>query len=217
MSRVKPMADDRRQQILKAALDVFMRYGYRRTTMDDIAREVGKSRPALYLSFPNKEALLIGVVAMGHDELFRAIEAGLPGQGSLSAKLRHVFELWSVRTFEQIARSPAASELMNGDYAFAKDVFERGAKRLEAILSGVIRAAVATPGALQPSAEVRARIMIAAAHGFKTVARDTQEMRTFLHDLVRMTVAGLPVDGEATQAPLRPRRRKTAGRKAGTR
>ncbi len=202
------MADDRRQQILKAALDVFMRYGYRRATMDDIAREVGKSRPALYLSFPSKEALLIGVVEMGHDAMFRAIEAGLPGQGSLSARLEYVFELWSVRSFEQIARSPAASELMNGNYAFASDVFERGAKRLEAILSGIIRAGVAAPAALHPSAEVRARIMIAAAHGFKTVAKDTQEMRAFLHDLVRMTVAGLPAEGGPSRPPRPPRPRK---------
>lgn len=209
MSTVRTMANDRRQRILKAALDVFMRYGYRRTTMDDIAREVGKSRPALYLSFPSKEALLIGVVEMGFDETFRAIEAGLPGQGSLSAKLRYVFELWSVRPFELVARSPAASELMNGDYTVANEVFARGAKRLAAILSELIRAAVADPDALQPSAEVRARIMIAAAHGYKNVARDTQELRAFVHDLVGMTVAGLPVDEEATRAPRQPRRRTT--------
>jgi AcrR family transcriptional regulator len=201
------MASERRQQILKAALDVFMRYGYRRATMDDVAREVGKSRPALYLSFPSKEALLIGVVEMGFDQTFRAIEAGFPGQDTLSARLRYVFELWSVRPFELVARSPAASELMNGDYAFAKEAFARGAKRLAAILSELIRAAVADPGALQPSAEARARIMIAAAHGYKTVARDAEELRAFIHDLVRMTVAGLPVDQEATRAPRQPRRR----------
>lgn len=201
------MIDDRRQRILEAALGVFMRYGYRRTTMDDIAREVGKSRPALYLSFPSKEALLVGVVEMGFEATFRAIEAGLPGQESLPDKLMYVFELWSVRPFEQIARSPAAGELMSGDYTVANEVFARGAKRLAAILSGLIRAAVADPGALQPSAEVRARIMIAAAHGYKNVARDAQELRAFLQDLVRMTVAGLPVDEEPARAPRQPRRR----------
>ena len=75
------------------------------------------------------------------------------------------------------------------------------------MLSELIRAAVADPGALQPSAEARARIMIAAAHGYKTVARDAQELRAFVHDLVRMTVAGLLVDEEATGAPRQPRRR----------
>jgi hypothetical protein len=77
------------------------------------------------------------------------------------------------------------------------------------IVTNVIRAAVAEPNALQPSAEVRARIMIAAAHGFKSEARDTQDMRALVHDLVRMTVAGLPVDAEATLKPSPSRRRRT--------
>jgi len=170
-----------------------MRYGYSRATMDDIARHVGMSRPALYLTFPGKEAIFRDVVEAGLDEMLRNIEAGLGDQSSLSARLRHVFEIWSVQPFDTVARSPAASELMANSYDFATDVFERGTQRLTRILADVIRAAIAEPDALQPSAEVRARIMIAAAHGFKSVARDTQEMRALVHDLVCMTVAGLPV------------------------
>ncbi len=204
------MAEDKRRRILRAATDVFMRYGYRRATMDDIARHVGMSRPALYLTFPGKEAIFRDVVEMGLDELLRDIEAGLPAHGSLTAQLKHVFELWSVRCFEMVARSPAASELMTSSFGFASDVFERGAQRLARILTDVIRAAVAEPDALQPSAEVRARIMIAAAHGFKSVARNTQDMRALVHDLTRMTVAGLPVNAEAMQPPRQPRYRKTA-------
>jgi len=188
------MADEKRQRILRAAMEVFMAYGYRRTTMDDIARRVDMSRPALYLKFPGKEAIFRDVVDMGYDEMLRDIEAGLPALNSLAAQLRHVFELWSVRPFEMIMRAPAADELMTNSYDFAKDVFERGALRLAGILANLIRAAVAKPGALQPSAEVRARIMIAAVHGFKSVARDVQDMRALVHDLVRMMVAGLPAE-----------------------
>jgi len=185
--------DDKRQKIVNAAFEVFMRYGYRRATMEDIARHAGMSRPALYLTFPNKEAILRAVLAVGYDEILRGIEAGLPAHASLSAQLRHAFELWSVRPFDTVARSPAAGELMTDSYDFAGDVLEHGAQRLATLLAGVIRAAVAEPGALQPSAEARARVMIAASHGFKSTARDTQDMRTLVHDLVDMTVAGLPI------------------------
>jgi AcrR family transcriptional regulator len=176
-----------------------MSYGYRRTTMDDIARRVDMSRPALYLTFPGKEAIFRDVVDMGFDEMLRGIEAGLPSLSSLSAQLRHVFELWSVRPFEMVMRAPAANELMTNSYDFAKDVFDRGAQRLAGILANLIRAAVAKPGALQPSAEVRARIMIAAVHGFKSVAQDTEDMRALVHDMVRMIVAALPVQPERRQ------------------
>ena len=45
---------DKRAQILDQAMDLVMRYGYSRVTMDDIARAAGMSRPALYQFFRNK-------------------------------------------------------------------------------------------------------------------------------------------------------------------
>ena len=42
---------------------VFLRKGFHKATMDDIARETGLSKGALYLYFPSKENLLIFVTA----------------------------------------------------------------------------------------------------------------------------------------------------------
>jgi AcrR family transcriptional regulator len=47
----------RRAAILDAATGVFMRYGFKKTSMDDLARAAGLSRQGLYLHFPTKEAL----------------------------------------------------------------------------------------------------------------------------------------------------------------
>ena len=44
-----------REAILDAAFRRFARYGYRRTSLGDIADEAGLSRPALYHYFRNKE------------------------------------------------------------------------------------------------------------------------------------------------------------------
>jgi AcrR family transcriptional regulator len=77
------VTDPRRQQILDAALEVFMRYGYRRSTMEDIAREVGLSRPTLYLSFPGREAVFRAVVEAGQHRLLKDVETALLAAGSL--------------------------------------------------------------------------------------------------------------------------------------
>ncbi len=50
-------AAGRREAIVQAASGVFLRYGYKKTAMDDIARAAGISRQGLYLHFPNKEVL----------------------------------------------------------------------------------------------------------------------------------------------------------------
>ena len=50
-------ANVRRAAILDAATGVFLRFGFRKTSMDDLARAAGLSRQGLYLQFPTKEAL----------------------------------------------------------------------------------------------------------------------------------------------------------------
>ncbi|MFQ3566098.1 MAG: helix-turn-helix domain-containing protein [Aggregatilineales bacterium] len=52
-----PRSSQRAERILDAATDLFARYGYDKTTMDDIAAASGVSKGALYLEFAGKEAL----------------------------------------------------------------------------------------------------------------------------------------------------------------
>jgi TetR/AcrR family transcriptional regulator, regulator of autoinduction and epiphytic fitness len=47
----------REERILAAALQVFARYGFRKASMDDIARSADISRQGLYLRFASKDAL----------------------------------------------------------------------------------------------------------------------------------------------------------------
>ena len=60
--RVKTGAERTRQDTRPRSGQLFLRFGYRKTSMDDIARAAGVSRQALYLWFPNKEALFCAVV-----------------------------------------------------------------------------------------------------------------------------------------------------------
>ena len=50
-----PIAD--LTSILEAAMDVFYRYGFKKASMDDVARAAGLSRQGLYLKFRSKEEL----------------------------------------------------------------------------------------------------------------------------------------------------------------
>lgn len=52
----------RRGALLEAALGVFLRYGYRKTSMDEVAQAAQISRQGLYLHFANKEELFRATV-----------------------------------------------------------------------------------------------------------------------------------------------------------
>src|SRR3954453_2877675 len=53
----------RRERVLAVALEVFGRYGFRKASMDEIARSADISRQGLYLHYANKDALFRAAVS----------------------------------------------------------------------------------------------------------------------------------------------------------
>ncbi|MFT4200933.1 TetR/AcrR family transcriptional regulator [Gordonia sp. (in: high G+C Gram-positive bacteria)] len=62
MFRTTASPDEQREAILTAAQSEFERFGLRKSSVDDMAREAGVSRSTFYRRFPNKESLIVGVL-----------------------------------------------------------------------------------------------------------------------------------------------------------
>ena len=62
MSPRPDVSEERRNQILEAAMAVFARQGFEQARMDDIAQEVGLSKGALYLYFKSKDAIISAIL-----------------------------------------------------------------------------------------------------------------------------------------------------------
>ena len=69
MNEINGPAAARQAAIIEAAKDVFLRFGFRKTSMDDLARAAGLSRQGLYLHFPNKQALFKTMVTRLTEEM----------------------------------------------------------------------------------------------------------------------------------------------------
>jgi AcrR family transcriptional regulator len=54
--------DETRETITHIAGDLFARYGYQKTTMDDIARACRKGKSSIYYYFRNKEEIFLAVL-----------------------------------------------------------------------------------------------------------------------------------------------------------
>jgi AcrR family transcriptional regulator len=82
-------ADERRQAILDAALDVFARRGYHAASIDEIAHAAGISKALIYEHFPSKRDLHVSLLEMHVREIFgRLVESaatGEPGEVRLRA------------------------------------------------------------------------------------------------------------------------------------
>ena len=95
-----------RERILSAALQRFSRYGFKRTSMDDIAGEAGVSRAALYLQFHNKEEIFQSLSQALLDRALEKASLALAGDRSLSEKLITAAEGMSLAFVESVYGSP---------------------------------------------------------------------------------------------------------------
>lgn len=84
--------------IVDAAVRVLARQGYARTSLMDIANEVGMSKGAVHYHFPTKEALMAQVLQTACDAVaMRTREAWTKGGNPADALRSSMRELWSVR------------------------------------------------------------------------------------------------------------------------
>jgi TetR/AcrR family transcriptional regulator, cholesterol catabolism regulator len=102
-------AEARRQRILQVAKGHFERFGFRRTRIEDIAREAGIAKGAVYLEFESKEVLLHAVIDALFEEIGRRYASEVMGLESprerLRATLRFAYrELSRDTLFERLVR-----------------------------------------------------------------------------------------------------------------
>jgi AcrR family transcriptional regulator len=98
----------RREQVLRVALATFARYGYKKTSMEDVARAAGISRPGLYFLFTSKQSLFQAAVTHALDEDLAAAEKALAGTARpLRDRLIEAFDSWTGRYIGVIAQDVA--------------------------------------------------------------------------------------------------------------
>jgi AcrR family transcriptional regulator len=171
---------------LAAAFARFSRYGYRRTSLEEIAEEAGISRAALYLHFPNKEAIFRALAFDLHLRAQAAAERAAAAPGPLEARLAAVLEARAAHFFDVVHASPHAAELLGESSRQGADVSEAFRRRFLRVLR-------------RPIAEAEARGEIRAA----AAGLDAGSLAALLLDAAK----GLEKSGAGAPSPARYRRR----------
>jgi len=80
--------DDFRTSVVQTAKTLFQQFGYKKTTVSDIARALGKVKSAIYYYFPDKESLLRAVIDEEVGELMRSIDDAVKNASTPEEKLK---------------------------------------------------------------------------------------------------------------------------------
>jgi AcrR family transcriptional regulator len=87
------VSEERKNQILDAATEVFIQKGFDEARMDDIVDEAGLSKGALYWYFKSKDEIIISILDRIFQREFRQIDALKYAEGSASESILQFIEI----------------------------------------------------------------------------------------------------------------------------
>jgi len=210
-----------RDRILNAAMLVFRRHGFRRSSIEQAAEAAGLTRQALYHHFKSKEALFRAVIEQVHENAMAAEMAAADAEEKAGGDLADILIAQITGRLRQVIASFDGSshveELFSEHLIQARDLYQKYAAlyvaRGAATIERVCRRQRLALAAGITSNEL-ARCIEMAVRGAKSAHPSMQPADAFLRDLkimVRTLVAG------AVGASPNPRIAKPAAAKKSTR
>jgi AcrR family transcriptional regulator len=176
-------------------MTLFGRYGFRRTSMEDIAQEAGLSRAALYLQFRSKEDIFRELAGDLHELGLAEADALLSGDQPLADRVRMAIEAKTVRMIELAYESPHGSEILDENNRLCGDLATGSERRFSGMLSRAFKEADQTGeielAAAKLTAAEAAGLLTRAVHGLKGPGINTTAYRKQLEKLVNVFVAGI--------------------------
>ena len=180
----------RQDAILDAAFQTFAAYGFKRSSMDDIARAAGMSRTALYLHFRSKEDIFRTLGIRYFEQALVDLEAALHQPGlTLEQALMAGFVAKDGKFMEVVLSTPHGAELMDAGFALTRDLAVEGEARMAMVLANWL-AARGVPADLGP-ADAVARTIMAALKGLKSTVTSLDELRQGEARLARLIARAL--------------------------
>ncbi len=96
-------AEDRREQILNAAMRLFLDHGVQNVTTRDIAAAVGISQPSLYAHFKSREDIAVKLSERAFEQLSARMAAAANAAGTPHERLKCMGQVYVAFGLEQSA------------------------------------------------------------------------------------------------------------------
>ncbi|GAA1983646.1 TetR/AcrR family transcriptional regulator [Kitasatospora viridis] len=134
-------AADRTDQVLDAAYTCLTRYGVRRTTMDDVAAEMGLSRSAVYQYVRNKDDAFRLLAGRLHQQALDRARAAAEADAPVADRIREVLRAKLDLVLQLRGDSPHTAELLDAKARLFGDICTAYTTELLALLTALLREA----------------------------------------------------------------------------
>ena len=111
------LSADVTRKVLEAAMILFARHGFQRTSMGDLAREARIARATLYLRFGDKRAVFEALAAWRVAEALSQAEAAWRDEGTTAENIEATILAKDLPFFHLLTATPHGAELLGVDAA----------------------------------------------------------------------------------------------------
>src|SRR5262245_12488448 len=155
----------RRERLVAVAIDMFTRYGVRRTSIEDIAAAAGIAKGSVYLEFRGKAELFRAAAEQLVTEILAAANAAAADRAlPLVDRLTELLCAKFWRLHDLVHSRPHAAELIDIKDEVAADLFRSADDRFAALVERVLEAGPWRPRSPYTTADVAA-VLLRTAHG----------------------------------------------------
>ncbi|MFO8000055.1 MAG: helix-turn-helix domain-containing protein [Marinilabilia sp.] len=134
--------DNVRNAILKSARELFARFGYRKTTMEDIAQALRKGKSSLYYYFKNKEEIFQAVIELEAELLERRLREVVISEYSPRQKF-HDYVIIRMETLRELQNyQRAMRDETYSEYHFLDEVREESDRAEQEMLRSIMEEGV---------------------------------------------------------------------------
>lgn len=171
------------QVVLKAALPLFLRFGYRKTSMEDVAKAAGFSRQSIYSWYPSKKKLFIAVVEATFTATRQAyLHIFEDSTLDTQTKLVDAFACYTGFILGSEASVSSMDELVSVSLSFIPETVERFEREfLEVVASHLLSRNGYTP-------MVQTEILNAVSRGLKYNVASTEEYKATMSAAIELLI-----------------------------
>jgi AcrR family transcriptional regulator len=133
-----------RNSILKSARELFAKFGYRKTTMEDIAMALRKGKSSLYYYFKNKEEIFQAVIELESDLLEYRLREVVSSEYTPKQKFNDyiIVRMETLRELNNYQK--AMRDETYSDYLFLDDVREKAEKAEHEMVRSILEEGIST-------------------------------------------------------------------------
>jgi AcrR family transcriptional regulator len=132
-------SEDTREKILLAAIQRFSKFGYRRTSINDVAEQAGLARATVYLYWKRKQDLFVAGLERFNSQSRDLAETAAAKNGSAAKRILVTVVAQYGATSDIVHGAASGHELFQANLQLGRAVAEECLRHGEKILNGLLQ------------------------------------------------------------------------------